>query len=57
MYLPDSLVNARHGDLIRAAARSRLAAQARWLHRPGRHNMATAPVARLALTRPRKATA
>jgi hypothetical protein len=42
---------------MRAADRSRLAAQARRVHGPHRHRLLTAPVARLALLRPRKATA
>jgi hypothetical protein len=57
MYLPDNLVKARHDDLIQAAARSRLAARTRRAHRPRRHRVIAAPIARLTLIRSRKATA
>jgi hypothetical protein len=56
-YLHRCLVKARHEDLIRATARSRLAAQARRAHGPHRRRVVTAPLAHLALLRPRKATA
>ena len=57
MYVHDYLVKARHDDLTRGAAQSRLAAHARRAHRPPRHRVIAGPVARLALTRLRKATA
>ena len=57
MYVHDYLLKARHDDLMRAAAQSRLAAQAKRAHRPRRHRVIAAPTRRLALIRPRKATA
>jgi hypothetical protein len=56
-YLHLCLAKARHDDRMRAAARSRLAAQARRARGPHRSRVIAAPVARLALLRPRKATA
>jgi hypothetical protein len=44
MYAHDYLVKARHDDLMRAAARYRLAAQARPPRAPRRKPMTTAPV-------------
>jgi len=57
MYVHDYLVKARHDDLMRSAAQSRLAAQTRRAHRPQRHRVITAPIARLALIPLRKAAA
>jgi len=51
MYVHDSFVKARHDDLIRAAARARRARRVR------RHRGIPAPIERLALIHPRKATA
>lgn len=57
MYVHDCLMKARHDDLMRAAARSRLAAQTERAHRPRRHRVIAVPIGHLALIRPRKATA
>ncbi len=57
MYVHDCLVKARHDDLMRAAAQSRLAVQTKRAHRPRRHRVIAAPTRRLALIRLRKATA
>jgi hypothetical protein len=43
MYAHDYLLKARHDDLMRAAARDRLAAQARRPRPPRRHLVITAP--------------
>jgi hypothetical protein len=55
MYAPDCLVKARHDDLMRAAARSRLAAQARRAHSPRRRHLVAAPILRFVFIRQRKA--
>ena len=47
-YSYDYLVQARHHDLMRAAARSRLAAQARLARAPRRRHVITAPARLLA---------
>jgi hypothetical protein len=56
-YLHVCLAKARQDDLMRAADGHRLAARARRTHGPHRHRVTAAPVARLALLRPRKGTA
>jgi hypothetical protein len=56
-YIHVCLVKAQHDDVMRAADRYLLAAPARRAHGPHRHYVIAAPVARLALLRPRKATA
>ena len=53
MYAHDYLVKARHDDLMRAAAQSRLAAQARRARRPRRHAAIAVPARRLARLRKR----
>ena len=53
MYLHEYLIKARHDDLMRAAAQSRLAAQARRARRPRRHAAIAAPARRLARLRQR----
>jgi hypothetical protein len=53
MYAHDYLVKARHDDLMRAAAQSRLAAQARQARRPRRHTAIAVPARRLARLRQR----
>lgn len=53
----DYLVKARHDELMRAAAESRLAAQARRTRRPRARRVIPALAWRLAFVRPRKATA
>ena len=49
------LVQARHDDLMRAAARSRVAAEIRRSRGPRRSRLITEPLRRLAGIRPRKA--
>ena len=49
MYVHDQLVKARREDLLRAAARDRLAAQARRACSPRRHHLVAAPARRLAV--------
>lgn len=44
MYAHDYLVKARHDDLMRAAARYRLAAQVRQARAPRRRQLTAAPV-------------
>ena len=44
MYAHDYLLKARHDDLMRAAARDRLAAQGGRPRAPRRHQVLTAPV-------------
>jgi hypothetical protein len=46
MYVHDQLVKARRDDLLRAAARDRLTAQARRARSPRRHHLVAAPVQR-----------
>ena len=48
MYAHDYLLKARHDDLMRAAARDRLAAQGGRPRAPRRHLVLTAPVPLLA---------
>ena len=48
MYTHDYLVKARHDDLMRAAARYRLAAQIRRARAPRRRRLTAAPVRLLA---------
>jgi len=55
MYVYDYLVQARHHDLMQAAAQSRLAAQGRRQH--GRHHAIAAPKRRLARLRTNRTTA
>jgi hypothetical protein len=57
MYVHDYLVKERHDELMRAAARARLAARARRTHHLRPHRVITVLALRLALSRPRKATA
>jgi hypothetical protein len=54
MYAHDYLVQARHDDLMRAAARYRLAAQARRPRAPRRQHVMTAPAWLLAGIRARR---
>ena len=54
MYTHGYLVQARHDDLMRAAAGSRLAAQARRARAPRRQHMITAPARLLAGVRARR---
>jgi hypothetical protein len=56
-YLHVCLAKARSDDLMRAADGHRLAARARRAHGQHRHHVTAAPFTRLALLRPRKATA
>jgi hypothetical protein len=53
MYPHEYLIKARHDDLTRAAAQSRLAAQARRARHPRRHAAITVPARRLARLRQR----
>jgi hypothetical protein len=57
MYVHDYLVKARHDDIMRAAAQSRLAAQTRRAQRSRHHRVTAASAWRLTLRRVRKATA
>jgi hypothetical protein len=50
----DSLMQARHQDLLRAAARDQLAAQARRAHPPRPHHPKSAPARRPAVLRLRR---
>jgi hypothetical protein len=54
MYVHDQLMKARHDDLLRAAARGRLAAQARRAHTPRPHHPKAAPARRPAVLRLRQ---
>jgi hypothetical protein len=54
MYVHYQLIKARHDDLLRAAARDRLAAQARRTRTPRPHHATAAPAWRLAATRLRR---
>ena len=56
MYAYDYLAKARHDDLMRTAAQSHLAAQARRARGPRRLRLITARTWRLARLRPHKAT-
>jgi hypothetical protein len=53
MYLHEYLIKTRQDDLMRAAAQSRLAAQARQARRPRRHAEIAVPARRLARLRQR----
>ena len=54
MYVHDQLMKARQDDLLRTAARDRLAAQARRARSPRRHHLVAAPVRRRAAVRLRQ---
>jgi hypothetical protein len=54
MYVHDQLMKARQDDLLRAAARDRLTAQARRARSPRRHHLVTAPMRRRAAVRLRQ---
>jgi hypothetical protein len=54
MYVYDQLMKARHDDLLRAAARDRLAAQARRARTPRPSHLVTAQARRLAVRRLRQ---
>jgi hypothetical protein len=54
MYVHYQLMKARYDDLLRTAARDRLAAQARRARPPRPRHSITAPVRRVAATRPRQ---
>ena len=54
MYFHYQLMKARHDDLLRAAARDRLAAQARRARTPRRHHPMVAPARRQAALRLRR---
>lgn len=54
MYVHDQLMKARQDDLLRAAARGRLAAQARRTRSPRRHHLVAAPVRRRPVVRLRQ---
>ena len=54
MYLHKQLAKARHDDLLRTAARDRLAAQARRARTPRRRHLVTAPARRRAAVRLRQ---
>ena len=53
MYPHDYLVKARHDDLMRTAAQSRLAAQARRARRPRHHAIIAIPARHLTRLRQR----
>jgi hypothetical protein len=58
MYAYQDLVKARHDDLMRAAAQSRLGTQIRRQHGLRRHRVIAAPLQRLAAAlRPRSVSA
>ncbi len=57
MYAHEYLVKVRHDELMRAAARYRLAAQVRRSRGPRGHHVIAAPVRRLARLRPHKVAA
>ena len=54
MYVHDQLMKARHDEMLRAAARDRLAAQARRVHTQRPHHPKTAPTRRPAVMRLRR---
>jgi hypothetical protein len=54
MYVHYQLMKARHDDLLRAAARDRLAAQARRARSPRPHHPKAAPARRTAVMRLRQ---
>ena len=54
MYVHNQLMKARQDDLLRAAARDRLAAQARRARSPRHHHLVATPVRRRAAVRLRQ---